>query len=223
MLDKLTEWDAKYRDALEHAPAEPSNIVVELRPLLPRGNVLDIACGAGRHTLILATQQGYQVTAVDASAAALDILEKRARGAGIEVRRETDLGKRSQHAAPRLRLVQADLEATELPPDSFDAILCTHYLQRSLFSPMERALRAGGMLLFETYTRAQLSFDSVFASLPAQAGANPETRFAGGPHNPEFLLERHELRHAFPGLRTIFYRELCAGKGIASLLAQRPS
>jgi hypothetical protein len=58
------------------------------------------------------------------------------------------------------------------------------------------------MLLFETHTVAQLDF-------------------AGGPRNPEYLLDLGELRAAFPGLRSLFYRELRAGKGIASLIAQK--
>jgi len=44
----------------------------------------------------------------------------------------------------------------------------------------------------------------------------------GGPRNPNYLLERGELRTAFPGLRNLFYRELRAGKGIASLIAVKP-
>jgi hypothetical protein len=67
---------------------------------------------------------------------------------------------------------------------------------------MQDALVAGGVLLFETYTRAQLEFD-------------------GGPKNPEYLLHCGELRTAFPRLQTLFYRELRAGKGIASLLARK--
>jgi SAM-dependent methyltransferase len=218
----LSEWDAKYRNALEHpAAAEPAAIVTELLPLLPRfnqglqvqtlkpgGEALDLACGAGRHALLLATH-GYHVTAVDASAAALDVIEKRARSAGIPCERTTGFrpGKR---AAVVLTLVQLDLESTTLPQDSFDLILCVHYLQRPLFPQMERALRPGGTLVFETYVK------SGFAS------TNPET-VGNGPHNPEFLLEPHELRSAFPSLRMLFYRELRAGKGLASLLAQRVS
>jgi hypothetical protein len=68
---------------------------------------------------------------------------------------------------------------------------------------MERALAPGGMLLFETYTRAQ-------------------REILGGPKNPDHLLEQGELRTAFPSLRLLFYRELRAGKGIASLIAQKP-
>jgi hypothetical protein len=36
-------------------------------------------------------------------------------------------------------------------------------------------------------------------------------------------LELGELRTAFPGLRSLFYRELRAEKGIASLIAQKAS
>ena len=100
-------------------------------------------------------------------------------------------------------MAHADLLRAELPENSFELILCIHYLQRSLFPQFSRALRPGGVLLFETYTRAQLGF-------------------AGGPRNPEYLLEAGELRDAFPNLRVIFYRELCAGQGIASLVAQKP-
>jgi SAM-dependent methyltransferase len=202
MSSPPNSWDAKYREARDqHAVAEPAPIVTELLPLLPRGAALDLACGAGRHALLLA-QHGYAVTAVDASGAALDLLEERARRVSIKVCREESLFSRGQVSGTGLRLVQVDLEKAELPANSFDLIVCVNYLRRSLFPQMERALRPGGMLMFETFTEAQLDF-------------------AGGPRNPEFLLRTHELRNAFPRLRTIFYRELRAGKGIASLLASR--
>jgi SAM-dependent methyltransferase len=102
-----------------------------------------------------------------------------------------------------IELVQADLESGTLPLQAFDLILCIQYLQRSLFPQMTHALRAGGVLLFETFTRAQLEFND-------------------GPRNPTYLLESGELREAFPELRVLFYRELRAGQGIASLLAQKP-
>jgi tellurite methyltransferase len=86
---------------------------------------------------------------------------------------------------------------------AFSLILCLRYLQRSHFQMMARVLKPGGMLLFETFTRAQLTY-------------------SGGPRNPAYLLESGELRTAFPELHLLFYRELNAGQGIASLVAQRP-
>ncbi len=99
-------------------------------------------------------------------------------------------------------MVLEDLERFDVPPETFDLILCIHYLQRPLFPRIETSLRPGGEVLMETYTRAQL-------------------QFACGPRSPEHLLEPGELRAAFPGLQTVFYRELTAGKGIASILARR--
>jgi tellurite methyltransferase len=202
MPSSKSDWDAKYRLAAETPPAEPASIVRELLPLLPCGPALDIACGAGRHALVLAARHQH-VTAVDWSGAGLDRLEKQARAARISVQRISSMEKTSKPLHGGIDLMQADLERLGLPENSFELILCMQYLQRSLFPQLSRALRPGGVLLFETYTRAQLEF-------------------AGGPRNPKYLLEAGELRDAFPGLRVIFYRELRAGQGIASLVAQKP-
>jgi tellurite methyltransferase len=196
----LAEWDKRHQDAAEKPPAEPASFVVELLPLLPYGPALDLACGTGRHTLLLAAR-GQPVTGIDGSAVALEVLEKRARGLHRPVRRAATLENRHDSRAG-IFLIQADLERVTLPRQSFALILCIHYLQRSLFGEIARALAPGGMLLFETFTRAQLEFQ-------------------GGPNNPEYLLEPGELRTAFPSLQLLFYRELRAGKGIASLIAQK--
>jgi tellurite methyltransferase len=203
MPSSQSEWDAKHRLAAESAPAEPASIVRELLPLLPRGPALDVACGSGRHTLLLAGRNQH-VAAWDWSRVALDILELRARSAHVSVSRVNSLEQTGRPAPRGIQLMQTDLERVKLPEHSFDLILCLQYLQRSIFPQISRALRAGGVLLFETYTRAQLEFE-------------------GGPRNPAYLLETGELREAFPTLRVLFYRELRAGQGIASLLAQKPA
>jgi tellurite methyltransferase len=198
-----SEWDARHRSEANGSAPGPASFVRELLPLLPRGPALDIACGTGRHALLLA-ERHQRVTAVDSSAVALDMIEERARAASLPTRRADNLTNHSGvPARPGIDLVLADLEETALPENSFALILCVHYLQRSLFPQIERALAPGGVLLFETFTRAQLEFE-------------------GGPRNAEFLLDPGELRGAFPALRLLFYRELRAGKGIASLIAQRP-
>ena len=196
-------WDVRHREAVKHTPSEPASIVREWLPLLPQGVALDLACGTGRHTLLLAAR-GQSVAAVDWSAAALDILESRAREAAFPVRRCDLRGLSRMKPGHTIHLIRADLEQVELPSASFDLILCLQYLQRSLFSQITRALRPGGVLLFETFTVAQL-------------------HYAGGPRNPAHLLESGELRTAFPRLQILFYRELSAGQGIASLVAGRPS
>jgi SAM-dependent methyltransferase len=203
MLANTTEWDNKHRlAAAEGKFGEPASIVRELLPLLPPGPALDLACGLGRHTLLLAAR-GQRVVAVDASTAALNGLEARARSANLTVHRHAYLKDAASSSKGGVQLVQADLEEISIPANSFQLILCFQYLQRSLFRSMEHALTPGGLLLFETFTRAQLEF-------------------SGGPRNPDFLLDRGELHSAFPSLHSLFYRELRAGQGIASLAAQRP-
>jgi SAM-dependent methyltransferase len=200
------EWDARYQAVAEEPPAEPAGFVRELLPLLPPGPALDLACGTGRHTLLLASRD-QPVTAVDSSEVALGILERRAEAMDYEVSRVKRLPGRLPQSTNRrqgIQLWQADLEEVDLPAHVFSLVICVNYLQRSLFAQMERTLIPGGVLLFETYTVAQLDF-------------------AGGPRDPNYLLERGELRTAFPGLRNLFYRELQAGKGIASLIARKPS
>ncbi len=201
MPSSRSEWDAKHR--LAEAPAaEPASIVRELLPLLPTGEALDIACGTGRHALFLAAR-GQHVTAVDFSSVALDTLELRARDMHITVRRSRVVQAAGRHLRGGLDLIQANLEEMQLPERRFDLIICIQYLQRSLFPQMVRALRPDGVLLMETFTRAQLEF-------------------AGGPRNPAYLLETGELREVFPSLCVLFYRELRAGQGIASLVAKKP-
>jgi SAM-dependent methyltransferase len=202
MPSSEAEWDAKHSLAAKEAAEAPTGILTELWPLLPTGAALDLACGRGRNAIFLA-EHGRPVTAVDWSAAALAILEERAQNLRIPVRRIRGMEKVRQATRLGIDLVQADLERAELEVNGYFVILCVQYLQRSLFPQICRALRPGGMLLFETYTKAQLDFSS-------------------GPRDPAHLLDRGELRRAFPELQTVFYRELRAEQGIASLAARKP-
>src|SRR5258707_3966215 len=185
MPSSQSDWDAKHRLAAETPPSESASIVRELLPLLPAGPALDIACGTGRHALLLAAR-GQHVTALDFSSVALDILKARAHKLHVPVRQS-----KSTHPAPKkhlhggLELIQANLEHIHLPECCYDLILCVQYLQRSLFPKMTRALRPNGVLLMETFTRAQLEF-------------------AGGARNPAYPLENRQPPEAFPGFLVLF-------------------
>jgi tellurite methyltransferase len=100
------------------------------RNLAP-GRALDLACGAGRNALWLASR-GWQVTAVDGSGVAIDILHQRA-------------------ARHRLTIDArvADLEKHEyiIQPDSWDLIAMCYYLQRDLFEPAKHGVVPGGLVL----------------------------------------------------------------------------
>src|SRR6185437_450500 len=89
---------------------------------------LDLACGTGRNALWLAGR-GWEVTAVDGSAVAIDILRRR--------------------APSNVRTQVADLErgAYRIEPAAWDLILICHYLQRDLFEPATQGLKPGGIVL----------------------------------------------------------------------------
>ena len=113
--------------------SEKSSLWVErfLPYIKSGGNVLDLACGRGRHSLRLHAA-GYRVTAVDRDAEAL-----------AEIARQ----------APAIHTRVADLEGADWPcPGSrFDAIVVTNYLHRPLFPHLLDALEAGGLLIYETF------------------------------------------------------------------------
>jgi SAM-dependent methyltransferase len=123
------------------AAQQPSRWLVEHLDLLPPGgHVLDVACGRGRHTFLLA-EAGFRVHAIDRDAAAIEFVRESAR----------------QRTLPVTGAV-VDLE-TEPPPDLgravFDAIVVFRYLHRPLFPALVEALAPGGRLVYETFTAAQ--------------------------------------------------------------------
>ena len=115
----------------QHEIQSPSPWVVRWATLIrPGGEVLDVACGSGRHTRYLAAR-GCRVLAVDRDDAALTALA----------------------AVPGVRTQAADLEAVPwpFPPARFDGVVVANYLHRPLFSDLVAALRPGGVLIYETF------------------------------------------------------------------------
>jgi SAM-dependent methyltransferase len=119
-----------------HADLEPSPWVVRWAPLIaPRGSVLDLACGSGRHLRWLAGQ-GFRVTGVDRNASALASLQA--------------IG----------RTMVADLENGPWPlaGERFDAVVVTNYLWRPLWPMLQSSLADGGVLICETFARGNEAF-----------------------------------------------------------------
>ena len=127
--------------AFDQAPLSgPAPWLVDNVDLLPAsGRVLDVACGRGRHALLLAAA-GFAVTAVDRDAGALGRLRQQA------VRLELDV-----------RVEEMDLEApgVDLGAGRFDLIVVTRYLHRPIFPQLVNALAPGGALVYETFLISQ--------------------------------------------------------------------
>jgi len=191
-------WNARYGAAGFHAfPDTPAAWLVEHHELLAamrtEGRVpraLDVACGDGRNARWLA-ELGFAVDAVDVSDVAIGALRRAAEERGLAVDARV-----------------LDLEQDALPVGEHDVVVCMHFLQRDAFGSLQAALRPGGVLLYETFTRDHVEV-------------------LGRRFDPAFVLERNELLHAFAGLHVRHYREGVIerdeqARAVASLLAQRP-
>lgn len=116
---------------------EPSSwLLANLDLLPPEARTLDVACGSGRHALLLAAA-GFPVEAVDRDPALVASLR-----AAAELLRM------------RLRAEVRDLETgtVDLGAEAYDLVLVFNYLHRPLFPALLRALAPRGLLLYETFT-----------------------------------------------------------------------
>ena len=123
---------------LLHSEERTSDWIVRFAPLVaPGARVLDLACGAGRHTRFMA-DRGCRVLAVDR-----------------EPRLDEALGQRTE-----VEVRAADLErgAWPLGDERFDAIIVTNYLHRPLFPYLFDVLARGGVLLYETFAVGNEAF-----------------------------------------------------------------
>jgi SAM-dependent methyltransferase len=109
-----------------HSTETPSDWVLRWADLVERGQVLDVACGAGRHSILFA-ERGFEVFAVD----------------------------RDDRVLPgSIQFVRADLEDGSpwpWPGKRFAAIVVTNYLHRPLFQRLIDSLDEGGVLIYETF------------------------------------------------------------------------
>jgi SAM-dependent methyltransferase len=182
-------WNAKYAKWAAGTDLSPNQWLIEHIDLLPKGRALDLATGTG-HSAIELARRGWQVTAIDVSPAGLRLAQQAAERLGVSV-----------------SWIAADLDVYPLPSDHFDVITVFHYLDRDrLPHEIVRALRPGGMLVYETYTLEELRLPNAHLTNPAHA------------------LRPGELLSLFSALRARRYRDVVlTDRAVASLVAEKVS
>lgn len=161
------KWDSVYQKTQVSFPVE---VLIENSFLLPKkGLALDLACGLGANALFLA-EHGLSVHAWDISKIALNKLEKNASEKKLKVTTK-----------------QVFIQSSSLPENTFDVIVLSRFLDRSLCNAIMAGLKPDGLLFYQTYVREKIT--------------------SNGPKSPDFLLARNELLTLFKPLRLLVYRE----------------
>lgn len=121
-----------------HSSGLPSPWIVRFAPLVPPGgNILDLACGGGRHGRRF-LENGHKVCFLDRDLSGV---------ADLRAHANADL-------------IEADIETGPWPlaGRQFAGIVVTNYLWRPLKPQIIAALGAGGVLIYETFMRGNERF-----------------------------------------------------------------
>jgi SAM-dependent methyltransferase len=119
---------------------QPSPWVARFAELIPAGEALDLACGAGRHSRLLA-EKGHAVVAVDRNENMLALA-----------------------ASDGIRTMLVDLETGDpaqswpFEANRFAGIVVTNYLHRPLWPSLIVSLAENGVLIYETFARGNEQF-----------------------------------------------------------------
>ncbi len=161
-------WDQRHADPDKQPSA--AEVLLENLHLLPEtGNALDLACGLGGNALELA-RCGLEVSAWDISSVAVERLQHLAASEGLVLNAE-----------------QRDVEQDLLTENAFDVIVVSYFLNRDLMPALIAALKPGGLIFYQTFTRIAVS----------------DT----GPSNPACRLGDNELIALLSPFSVRFYRE----------------
>lgn len=170
--DSKTQWDQRYSRPTFIYGKSPAQFLAENYHYIPyEANVLDMGMGEGRNAVFLA-QKGYKVTGIDISSVAVKKAHLLAQEFGV-----------------KFKGIVASLKDYKIAPQSFDAIICFYYVDRSLIEKMKSWLKPGGILIFEAHTVREKTNKRKEAMVD------------------EFLLKEQELLKLFNGMRVLKYEE----------------
>ncbi len=164
-------WDARFGEANLAYGERASRLLIGFRDLLPAsGRALVPGAGQGRDAVFLA-ECGLDVLALDLSSVGLQRAEALAAKRGVT-----------------LKTQQADLAVWDWPEGEIDVIAAMFFhlppaLRPVLHGKMVAALKPGGLVFLECFTREQAEFQ--------------KTHQSGGPPDPLMMPEPEEIRADF--------------------------
>ncbi len=162
-------WNQRYSQPDYVFGKQPNDFLVAMLGQIPHGRVLCLGDGEGRNGVYLA-QQGYKVTAVDASPVGLAKAQALATERGVNI--ET---------------ITANLADFAIQPDHWDAIVSIFChlpppLRNRVHQQVVTGLRSGGVFVLEAYTPRQLFLKT------------------GGPPTADLMMDLPTLQQELTGL-----------------------
>jgi putative MATE family efflux protein len=169
-------WEERYATDAYLFGTEPNDFLREHAAQLPVGQTLSLGAGEGRNAVFLAGL-GHQVTALDASANALQKAQRLAQQKQVTIKTQ-----------------QTHLDDYTFESRHWDVIVSIFChlptpMRRRVHQQIKRALRPGGIFILEAYTPAQLQYDT------------------GGPPVESLLVHLKTLQQELTGLEFILARE----------------
>lgn len=144
-MDMRNKWNKKYEERIKNSgTAKPNESLKSLLTQLQGGLALDLACGLGANSFLLA-KNGFEVHAYDVSEVAIDYVRKVAHEQELQIQANVyDLSK---------------FEQLSIEIQSIDLVVMTHYLDRSLFPYLKSILKVGGYFFMETFYKSSVKED----------------------------------------------------------------
>ena len=184
------KWNERHSDReISGAACEVLQQHISLAP--QKGSALDLACGLGRNALLLA-RHGLECDAVDISDIAISKLNDYANEHKLTITGRC-----------------ADIESNGFGNKRYDVIVVSYFLYRPLFRAIEKALKPGGLLFYQTFVQTKATGSEVIDT---------------GPSNSNYYLKENELRAQFKDLEIRYYQETRLqqnSKPVAMLVARK--
>lgn len=170
-------WDKRYATDHYIYGTQPNRFLAQNFTEIAKGKVLCLADGEGRNSVFLA-KQGYNVTAVDASAVGIEKAKKLAQDNNVNI-----------------DYIHADLATYKLGTEQWDGIVSIFChlpknIRAEIHTQVVHGLKKTGVLLLEAYTPEQIKHGT------------------GGPPTADLTMSAEILKKELNGLQFSLLQEL---------------